>query len=89
MICMSSILVVFSIDFITTRVLGVMGELACFKGLKFRMAFRILLEVWGRERMTMDREFMVASIERASLCGLVVRTCYASIDVPRILVEDR
>lgn len=65
--CMSSILVVFSIDLIMTRVLGVIGELASFKGLKLSMAFTILLAMAGRARIKIEREFRVASIKTASL----------------------
>lgn len=68
---MRSILVVFSIDLIITRLFEVMGEFACFNGLKFKMAFKILLAVWGRVRMRVDREFKVASIRTASLNALV------------------
>jgi len=46
-----------------------MGELANFKGLKFKMAFRILLAMGGRARMRIDREFNVASTSTASLDG--------------------
>lgn len=63
----SSDRVVFSIDFTITRDLGVIGELACLRGLKFRITFRILLEIWGRERMRRERQFRVASISMASL----------------------
>jgi hypothetical protein len=63
--------VVFSIDLTITRILGVMGELACLRGLKFRMTFKILFEVWGRARIRIDREFRVASTSTASLCMLV------------------
>jgi hypothetical protein len=66
--CINSDLVVFSIDFTITRSLGViLGELACFRGLKFRITFKILLAIWGRERMRMEREFRVASTRTASL----------------------
>jgi len=65
--CINSDLVVFSIDFTITRSLGVIGELACFRGLKFRITFKILLAIWGRERMRMEREFIVASTRTASL----------------------
>jgi hypothetical protein len=64
---MNSIRVVFSIDLIITRSFGVIGEFACLRGLKFRMEFKILLEVWGRDRMRMDSVFKVASIRMASL----------------------
>jgi len=64
---MRSILTVFSIDFTVTRSLGVIGELACFKGLKFRMTFKILLERLGRARIKVARELTVASTRTASL----------------------
>lgn len=65
--CIKSIRVVFSIDFIMTRDLGVIGEFASFRGLKWRMALRIFWEIGGRARMSIDREFKVASIRTASL----------------------
>lgn len=67
MICISSTLVVFSIDFTATRVLEVMGELACFKGLKFKMAVRILCEILGRARISTESALSVASTSTASL----------------------
>ena len=42
-----------------------MGELANFRGLKFKIALRILLAMWGRARMSIEREFNVASISTA------------------------
>jgi hypothetical protein len=54
-------------DFTITRSLGVIGELACLRGLKFRITFRILLASWGRARIRMEREFRVASTSKASL----------------------
>lgn len=84
---MSSILVVFSIDLIITRLFEVMGEFACFKGLKFKMAFKILLAVWGRVRMRMEREFRVASIRTASLCVLVEKEATIGAYIPRIFKE--
>jgi hypothetical protein len=67
LIWMSKDLVVFSMDLTMTRSLGVIGELACFRGLKFRMTFKILLAIWGRARIKMEREFRVASTRTASL----------------------
>lgn len=64
---MSSILVVFSMDLMSTRVLGVMGELASLSGLKLRTAFMMRLDVDGLVRIRMDREFMVPSTTSASL----------------------
>ena len=46
-----------------------MGELASFRGLKFKIAFKILLAIGGRARMSMEREFNVASTSTASLGG--------------------
>ncbi len=54
-------------DLAMTRIFEVIGELASFRGLKFKMAFRILLEMEGRARMRMEREFRVASMSTASL----------------------
>lgn len=71
--CIKSIRVVFSMDLTITRVLGVIGELASFNGLKLRTALRILLAVPGRLRIKMDRQFKVASTSNTSLsswcCG--------------------
>jgi hypothetical protein len=61
--------VVFSIDLTMTLFLGVMGEFASFRGLKLRRAFRIRLEVPGRVRTRIDKQFSVASTRRASLYG--------------------
>lgn len=58
---------VFSIDLTITRSFGVIGELACLRGLKFRMTFRILFEIRGRARIRMEREFKVALTKTASL----------------------
>jgi hypothetical protein len=52
-----------------TRSFGVMGELASFKGLKFRIVLRILLEMAGRARISTEREFKVASTSTASLAS--------------------
>ena len=63
-------------DLIATLLLGVMGELACLSGLKFKTALRILLDVWGRVRMRRESEFIVASTDTASLHGLVyIKRC--------------
>lgn len=71
LIWISSDLVVFSIDLTITRNLGVIGELASFKGLKFKITFKILFAIWGRARIKIDREFKVASTSTASLRMLV------------------
>lgn len=60
-------LVVFSMDLTITRSFGVMGELASLRGLKFKMTFKILFAMMGRERMRTEREFRVASTKTASL----------------------
>lgn len=60
LMCMSNDLVVFSIDLTITRSLGVIGELASLRGLKFRMTFNILLAIRGRARTRREREFKVA-----------------------------
>lgn len=54
-------------DLTITRVLGVIGELASFRGLKSRITFKILLEIWGRALIRIEREFRVASTNTASL----------------------
>jgi len=59
--------VVFSMDLTITRSLGVMGELACFKGLKFKITFKIRFATCGRARIRIERVFKVASIKIASL----------------------
>ena len=66
-IFMSSALVVLSMDLIWTLALGVMGELACLSGLKFKIADTILLEMDWRVRRSMPRQFRVASTNTASL----------------------
>lgn len=64
---MSSIRVVFSMDLTSTRVFGVIGELASLSGLKFITALRMRLDVAGLLRMRMDRQFNVPSTTSASL----------------------
>ena len=44
-----------------------MGELASLRGLKFRIAFNILLTVRGRDRTRREREFRVALIRTVFL----------------------
>jgi hypothetical protein len=68
---MSKDLVVFSIDLTMTRSFGVIGEFACFRGLKFRITFKILFARWERARIRAEREFKVASTKTASLRELV------------------
>lgn len=59
--------VVFSIDLASTRVFGVRGELASLSGLKLMTALRIRLEVDGRVRTRIGRQFSVPSTINASL----------------------
>ena len=66
-IFMSNALVVRSIDLIWTLLLGVMGEFACFNGLKFRIAEMILLAIDWRVRRSMLRQLRVALMRTASL----------------------
>ena len=54
-------------DLTITRSLGVIGELACLRGLKFRMTFKILFPRLGRARIRIESEFSVASTRTASL----------------------
>jgi hypothetical protein len=54
-------------DLIITFVLGVNGELAACRGLKLSNALRMRLDVEGRVRAMMDRQFRVASTRRPSL----------------------
>ena len=65
--CIISSRAVFSIDFIMTRDLGVIGELASLRGLKERRAFKMRLVVPGRVRANIERQFNVASTTMASL----------------------
>ena len=64
---MSNALVVRSIDLIWTLVLEVMGALACFNGLKFRIAEMILWAMDGRVRRSVPRQLRVALMRTASL----------------------
>lgn len=64
---MSNAFAVRSIDFMMTLSFGVMGELACLSGLKFKVALRILLAIDGRVRMSIPRQLSVALTSRASL----------------------
>lgn len=59
--------VVFSMDLANTRVFGVRGELASLSGLKLMTALRIRLEVDGRVRTRIGRQFSVPSTMSASL----------------------
>jgi hypothetical protein len=59
--------VVFSIDLASTRVFGVRGELASLSGLKLMTALRMRLEVDGRVRTRIGRQFSVPSTMSASL----------------------
>ncbi len=54
-------------DFTRTFVLGVMGELASFRGLKLRIVFRMRAEVLGLVRTRTERVLRVASTSSASL----------------------
>ena len=53
-----------------TLFLAVRGELANFKGLKVRRAFRMRFDVPGRVRTRIDMQFSVASTINASLLKL-------------------
>lgn len=59
--------VVFSIDLASTRIFGVSGELASLRGLKPMTALRMRLDVDGRVRTRMGRQFSVPSTISASL----------------------
>ena len=65
--CMISIRVVFSTDLRATPVLGVIGEFATLRGLKFRTVLMILLAVLDLVLTRMDKQFNVASTTMASL----------------------
>ncbi len=58
---------VLSIDFICTLILGVIGELTCFMGLKLSMAATILFEMDCRVLIRTPRQFRVALTKRALL----------------------
>ena len=79
---------VFSIDLTITRSLGVIGELACLRGLKFRMTVKILFARWGRARIRIEREFKVASTSKASLWWSVHDRKGREKYTPQILLED-
>lgn len=64
---MSNAFVVRSIDLMMTLSFGVIGELACLSGLKFKTALRILLAIDGRDRMSIPRQLRVALTNTASL----------------------
>ncbi len=64
--------VVFSSDFMSTLDFGVIGELASLRGLKLRTELRMRLEVFGRVRIKMERQFSEASTRRTSLCQRLV-----------------
>ena len=84
----SNDLVVFSMDLTITRSLGVIGELACFRGLKFRITVNILFAIWGRARIRMEREFRVASTSTASLFLSVEDINKEEKDTPDAVLED-
>ncbi len=64
---MSNAFVVRSIDLMMTLSFGVIGELACLSGLKFKIAVRILLAMDGRVRTSIPRQLSVAFTNTASL----------------------
>lgn len=86
----STVLVVLSIDLICTFAFGVIGELVCFKGLKFNTAVMILLAAFGRVRIKVPRQFRVALTKMASLQALSGEghACLRLWDVPRFLMKD-
>ena len=68
---MSNALVVRSMDLMITLSFGVMGELACLSGLKFKMALRILFAMDGRVRMRVPTQLRVALTNTASLQDII------------------
>ena len=64
-------LVVFSIDFRSTLVLGVIGELASLSGLKLRMVLTMRADVLGLVRTRTERVLSVPSTRMASLRPLL------------------
>ena len=84
----SNDLVVFSMDLTITRSLGVIGELACFRGLKFRITVKILFAMWGRARIKIEREFRVASTSTASLLLLAEQVNIEENNRPDAVLED-
>lgn len=79
---------VFSMDLTITRNLGVMGELACFKGLKFRITFKMRFATCERALITMERVFKVASIKIASLYLSVSEETGWVLHLPRAFLKD-
>lgn len=63
----SNALVVLSIDLICTLAVGLIGELACFIGLKLSIAESILFAIDCRVRNKLPKQFNVAVIKTASL----------------------
>ena len=88
---MSSDLVVLSMALIWTLAFGFIGELACLSGLKFRITDMILLEIDGRVRKSVPRQFKVAVMNRASLetaySGTVFTTTTGAY-LPVVFLED-
>lgn len=81
-----------SMDLIFTRIVGVIGEFACLRGLKLRIAFTILLEMDCRVRIMIGRQFNVALTKIGSLC-LLIGCCLAMSTnrfgyTPRIFIEN-
>ncbi len=64
---MRNALVVLSIALIWTLALGLIGELACFIGLKLSMVESILFAIDGRDRSRLPKQFRVAVINTALL----------------------
>lgn len=59
--------VVFSMDFTSTFVFGVIGELASLSGLKLRTELIMRPAVFGLVRTRIERQLRVASTSKASL----------------------
>lgn len=66
-ICINNSRVVFSIDWTSTRVFGLMGAFASLSGLKLSIEFTILADVAGRVCTSTESVLRVASTMRASL----------------------
>lgn len=88
---MSNALVVRSMDLICTLALGLMGELACFIGLKLRIAERILFVIDWRVRSRVPKQFKVAVTSTASLAPQYQSTSIVlilTVNIPVCFAED-
>lgn len=82
--------VVFSKDLTRTLIFGVIGELANFRGLKLSTVLRMRFVVFGLVLARIERQLMVASTSRTSLCrrlaGHVAIPCISDSDLPVVVL---